>query len=61
MQVNDIFFIEGILLVVVYLVTSWKEKKFNLSKWSNDDIDIGAVAFLICNGLFLVYLTTQVK
>jgi hypothetical protein len=61
MQANDIFFIEGILLVVVYLVTAWKEKKFKLSKWSNDDIDIGAVAFLICNGLFLLYLITQAQ
>jgi hypothetical protein len=59
MKANDIVFIECILLIMVYLITAWKEKKFNLSKWSNDDVDIGLVAFLICNGFFMLYLITQ--
>jgi hypothetical protein len=55
MRTQDIFFIEAITLIVIYFTLGMSQKKFNLKKWKNEDIDNTVLAFIIVNVLMLAH------
>jgi hypothetical protein len=61
MKAQDIFFIESVILILVYLTITWKEKKFNPTTWTTEEIEISGVAFLLSNALLFLYILTQIK
>lgn len=61
MKTTDIFFIEAIMLILVYTVTACKERKYNIFKWTGDEIDGAGIGFILSNALFLLYLITKTR
>lgn len=55
MRTQDIFFIEAITLIAIYIVIGMGQNKLNLKKWKDEDIDNTVLAFIIINALMLAH------
>jgi len=55
MRTQDIFFIEAVVLIAIYIVIAMGHNKFNLKKWKNEDVDNCVLAFIIVNVLLLAH------
>ena len=56
MRSQDIFFIEAVILIVIYFTLGMSQNKFNLKRWKNEDIDNTVLAFIIVNVLLLAHI-----
>jgi len=55
MTTEDIFFIEAVTLISIYIVIGMGQNKLNLKKWKDEDIDNTVLAFIIVNVLLLAH------
>ena len=55
MRTQDIFFIEAVTLIAIYIVIGMGQNKLNLKKWKDEDIDNTVLAFIIINALMLAH------
>jgi hypothetical protein len=55
MRIQDIFFIEAIVLIAIYFTLGMSQNKFNLKKWKDEDVDNTVLAFIIINVLLLAH------
>jgi hypothetical protein len=60
MNTQDIFFIEAITLIAIYITIGMGQNKFNLKRWKDEDIDNTVLAFIIVNVLLLVHTFVKV-
>ena len=60
MSTQDIFFIEAITLISIYITIGMGQRKFNLKKWKDEDIDNTVLAFIIVNVLLLVHTFAKI-
>ena len=56
MITQDIFFIEAVTLIAIYIVIGMGQNKLNLKKWKDEDIDNTVLAFIIINVLLLAHI-----
>ena len=55
MRTQDIFFIEAVTLVAIYITIGMGQNKLNLKRWKDEDIDNTVLAFIIINVLLLAH------
>lgn len=60
MSTQDIFFIEAITLISIYITIGMGQNKFNLKRWKDEDIDNTVLAFIIVNVLLLVHTFAKI-
>jgi hypothetical protein len=60
MSTQDIFFIEAITLISIYVTIGMGQNKFNLKRWKDEDIDNTVLAFIIVNVLLLVHTFAKI-
>ena len=60
MSTQDIFFIEAITLISIYVTIGMGQNKFNFKRWKDEDIDNTVLAFIIVNVLLLVHTFAKI-